>query len=164
MWLDLWNVQAFIVNIKWRSIHSDFHLNGQGRRTSSNNIWWKEVGDFVAWGQGIFVFDTLCSLKDDGRTIGITSCPTKEMVSDYLSKPLHDSLFQLHCNTQIGITLEQTDQYKLEYIAAKIAKAATFKMKTDHLSVWKDDYDQDIYIYLYIYISIYTYTYISIYI
>ena len=82
-------------------------------------------------------------------TIVVTYCPTKEMVSDYLSKPLQDSLFRIHHNTRMGITSEQADKYKLEYAAAKVAKA---KMASDHLSVWKDGYDQDIYIYIYIYI------------
>ena len=52
----------------------------------------------------------------------------------------------------MGITSEQVDQYKLEYVAVKAVKA---KMTSDHLSVWKDGYDQNIYIYVYIYIYIY---------
>ena len=83
-------------------------------------------------------------------TIVVTYYPTKEMISDYLLKPLQDSLFRLHRNTLTGITLELTDQYKLEYV---VAKAANVKMESDHLSVWKDGYDQYIYIYIYIYIN-----------
>ena len=65
-------------------------------------------------------------------TIVVTYYPTKEMISDNLSKLLQGSLFWIHCNTLMGITLEQADQYKLEYAAAKALKA---KMASDHLSV-----------------------------
>ena len=68
-------------------------------------------------------------LKDG--TIVVTYCPTKEMVSDYISKPLHGSLFCLHRNTLMGITSELADQYKMEYVAAKAAK---IKVTSDHLS------------------------------
>ena len=34
----------------------------------------------------------------------ISYCPTKEMVSDYLSNPLQGSLFCIHCNTIMGFT------------------------------------------------------------
>ena len=68
-------------------------------------------------------------LKDG--TITVEYCPTKEMVSDYLSKPLQGSLFRLHRNTLMGVTTELVDQYKLEYAAVKAANA---KMAKDHLS------------------------------
>ena len=42
---------------------------------------------------------------NDG-TIILTYCPTKEMVSNSLSKLLQGSLFQTHCNTLMGITLK----------------------------------------------------------
>ena len=42
---------------------------------------------------------------NDG-TIIVTYCPTKEMVSDYLSKPLQGSLFCAHRNKLMGITTE----------------------------------------------------------
>ena len=67
-------------------------------------------------------------LKDG--TIVITYCPTKEMASDYLSKPLQGSIFFLHYNTLIGITFELADQYNIEYVAAKA------KIASDHSSVW----------------------------
>ena len=59
---------------------------------------------------------------NDGIII-VTYSPTKEMVSDYLSKPLQGSLFQTNCNTLMGITSEKPDQYKLEYAAAKASRA-----------------------------------------
>ena len=56
---------------------------------------------------------------EDG-TIRVTYCPTaREMVSDYLSKPLQGSLFRTHRNTLMGITAELDIQYKLIYAKDK---------------------------------------------
>ena len=63
--------------------------------------------------------------------IVVTYCPTKEMVADYLSKPLQDSLFHLHWNTLMGITHDLADQFQMDYAAAKIARA---KLPNDYLS------------------------------
>ena len=59
---------------------------------------------------------------NDG-TIVVTYCPTKELVSDYLSKPLQGSLFQTHRNTLMGITPEQEIQYKIAYVNEKVLRA-----------------------------------------
>ena len=64
--------------------------------------------------------------------IEVTYCPTKEIVSDYLSKLLQGSLFQKHHNTLLGITPEQVDQYKLKYAVKKSLRS---KATSDHLSV-----------------------------
>ena len=42
----------------------------------------------------------------DKTVTAISYCPTKEMVSDYLSKPLQGSLFQIHRNSIMGLTEE----------------------------------------------------------
>ena len=55
---------------------------------------------------------------DDGTMIA-TYCPTKEMISDYLSKPLQGSMFQTHHNNLMGITLEQETKYKIAYANEK---------------------------------------------
>ena len=68
-------------------------------------------------------------------TIVVSYCPTKEMVTDYLSKPLLGSLFWLHRNTIMGLTPEMVDQYKLEYHKAKAEKAT---LVGDHLLKWRD--------------------------
>ena len=65
-------------------------------------------------------------------TIVVTCCPTKEMVSDYLSKPLQGSLFRAHHNTLMGITPELDIQYKLSYAKGKALRA---KEASNHLSV-----------------------------
>ena len=65
-------------------------------------------------------------------TIVVTYCPTKEMVSDYLSKPLQGNLFWVHCNTLMGITPAIDIQYKLLYAKNKVLMAEKAK---DHLSV-----------------------------
>ena len=62
-------------------------------------------------------------------TIVVTYCPTKEMVSGYLAKPLQGTLFRVHRNTLMGITPAIDIQYKLLY-----AKNKTLMAK-DHLSV-----------------------------
>ena len=49
------------------------------------------------------------------ETIVVMYCPTKEMVRDYLSKLLQESLFRTHRNALMGITSEQEIQYKLVY-------------------------------------------------
>ena len=64
-------------------------------------------------------------------TIAVTYCPTKEMIANYLSKPLQGSLFFLHRNTLMGITPELADQYQMEYAVSKVVKA---KLTHDHLS------------------------------
>ena len=74
-------------------------------------------------------FYTTERVKDG--TIVVTYCPTKEMVADYLSKPLQGSLLRLHNKSLMGITSEMADQFQIEYAAAKIAKV---KLTHDHLS------------------------------
>ena len=64
-------------------------------------------------------------------TIVVTYCPTKEMVADYLSKPLQGSLFCLHQNMIMGGTHDLVDQFQMDYVVAKIARA---KLPNDHLS------------------------------
>ena len=67
----------------------------------------------------------------DGTNV-VTYCPTMEMVSDYLSKPLQDSLFRVYCNVLMGITPAIDIQYKLLYEKNKVLMA---KKAKDHLSV-----------------------------
>ena len=88
-------------------------------------------------------------------TIVVTYCPTKEMVSAYLSKPLQGSLFRVHCNNLMGITSELDAQYKLSYAKEKVLRV---KAARDHLSVKNLPRSEYIIIYIYIYIYIYTYT------
>ena len=62
-------------------------------------------------------------------TITVVYCPTKEMLSDYLSKPLQGSLFRLHCNTLMGLTPALDIQYKLSYAkdkALRVQKAIDY--------------------------------------
>ena len=47
--------------------------------------------------------------------------PTKEMVSDYLTKPLNGTPFKSHCNTIMGLTKESNTYYKMQYENAKDA-------------------------------------------
>ena len=58
----------------------------------------------------------------DGSVV-ITYCPTKEMVSDYLTKPLQGSLFRTHRNGILGISSDDVIRYKMDYEAAKRAAA-----------------------------------------
>ena len=44
------------------------------------------------------------SLMDDNVINAVTYCPTKELVTDYLSKPLQGSLFRTHRNSILGIS------------------------------------------------------------
>ena len=62
----------------------------------------------------------------------VTYCPTKEMVSDYLSKLLQGSLFRTHCNTLIGISEADCITYKVAYAEQKALRA---KAIHDHLLV-----------------------------
>ena len=68
----------------------------------------------------------------EDQTIVVMYCSTKEMVSDYLSKPLQGSLFQTHCNTIMGILTAESIQYRLAYAKEKVLRA---KAASDHLSV-----------------------------
>ena len=64
-------------------------------------------------------------------TITITYCPTKEIVADYLSKPLQGNLFRLHRNTLMGLATNVATQYQTDYSVEKLARA---KLVSDHLS------------------------------
>ena len=68
---------------------------------------------------------------EDGTMI-VNCCPTKEMVSDYLSKPLQGSLFRTHRNTLMGISEADCITYKVAYAEQKALRA---KVILDHLSV-----------------------------
>ena len=69
--------------------------------------------------------------KSADGTITVAYCPTKEMTSDFLSKPLQGSLFRLHRNTIMGLTPEMVDDYSMHYMQAKADKAA---LVNDHSS------------------------------
>jgi hypothetical protein len=56
----------------------------------------------------------------DGR-IRVIYWPTKQMVSDYLTKPLQGSLFRTHHNSIMGHSEESIPKYRKEYSDAKIA-------------------------------------------
>ena len=90
----------------------------------------KRVCGQQAWNIHIRYFYTHKRVTDG--TIVVTYCPTKEMVSDYLSKLLQGSLFWVHRNTLMGITPAINIQYKLLYAKNKVLMA---KKANDHLSV-----------------------------
>jgi hypothetical protein len=48
-------------------------------------------------------------------------CPTKQMVSDYLTKPLQGSLFRTHRNSIMGHSEDSISRYRKEYYDAKSA-------------------------------------------
>jgi hypothetical protein len=50
--------------------------------------------------------------------------PTKQMVSDYLTKPLQGSLFRTHRNSIMGHTEESISKYRKAYSDAKQATAS----------------------------------------
>ena len=84
------------------------------------------------WTQNIHIRYFYAHERVNDGTIVITYCPTKEMVSDYLSKPLQGSLFRVHCNTLMGMTPAIDIQYKFLYAKNKVLMAQKTK---DHLSV-----------------------------
>ena len=59
--------------------------------------------------------------KINDGTVVVSYCPTKEMVSDYFTKPLQGSLFRQHRNAIMGITSADYDRYELGYKNAKEA-------------------------------------------
>ena len=59
------------------------------------------------------------------RMVVVLYSPTKEIVSNYLSKPLQGFLFRLHRNAIMRITSADYDQYKMEYAFTKAAKKET---------------------------------------
>ena len=65
-------------------------------------------------------------------TMIVTYCPTKEIVCDYLSKPLQGSLFRTHRNTIMGISEADCITYKVVYVEQKALRAKAIR---DHLSV-----------------------------
>ena len=55
------------------------------------------------------------------RDVVIVYHPTKEMISDYLTKPLNGTPFKSHRNTIMGLTKESNTYYKIQYENAKDA-------------------------------------------
>jgi hypothetical protein len=53
-------------------------------------------------------------------SVRIVYCPTKEMVSDYLTKPLQGSLFRVHRNSIMGVSEDSLSRYKEEYLQSKV--------------------------------------------
>ena len=68
---------------------------------------------------------------EDG-TIVVRYCPTKKMVSDYLSKLLQGILFRTHRNTFMGILEADYITYKVAYAEQKALRATA---ASDHLLV-----------------------------
>ena len=66
----------------------------------------------------------------DKTLTGISYCPTKEMVSDYLSKLLQGSLFCTHCNVIMGIDkqdeAESFNVYKIQLACRKPSGCVCF--------------------------------------
>jgi hypothetical protein len=52
-------------------------------------------------------------------SVRIVYCPTKEMVSDYLTKPLQGSLFRTHRNSIMGVSEDSLSRYHEEYVRSK---------------------------------------------
>ena len=59
--------------------------------------------------------------KINDGTVVMSYCPTKEMVSDYFTKPLQGSLFRLHRNAIMGVSQADYDWYEDQYKEAKKA-------------------------------------------
>jgi hypothetical protein len=59
--------------------------------------------------------------KINDGTVVMSYCPTKEMVSDYFTKPLQGSLFRLHRNAIMGVSQADYDWYADQYKKAKKA-------------------------------------------
>jgi hypothetical protein len=59
--------------------------------------------------------------KINDGTVVVTYCPTKEMISDYFTKPLQGSLFRQHQNAIMGVSQAEYDIYLVEYNKAKEA-------------------------------------------
>jgi hypothetical protein len=51
--------------------------------------------------------------------VRIVLCPTKEMVSDYLTKPLQGSLFRTHRNSIMGVSENELSCYQDVYVQMK---------------------------------------------
>jgi hypothetical protein len=57
--------------------------------------------------------------KVKNEDMHIVYCPTKEMVSDYLTKPLQGSLFRTHRNSIMGVSEKELSRYQDEYVKMK---------------------------------------------
>jgi hypothetical protein len=62
-------------------------------------------------------FDVTSKVKKGD--VRIVYCPTKEMVSDYLTKPLQGSLFRTHRNSIMGVSENELSRYQDEYVQMK---------------------------------------------
>ena len=65
--------------------------------------------------------------KINDGTVVVSYCPTKEMISDYFTKPLQGSLFRQHRNAIMGVSQADYDAYEMNYKAAKIATKLKLK-------------------------------------
>jgi hypothetical protein len=59
--------------------------------------------------------------KINDGTVVMSYCPTKEMISDYFTKPLQGSLFRQHRNAIMGVSQADYNRYLIDYKAAKKA-------------------------------------------
>ena len=82
-------------NILLQDNTSVIQLEWYGKRSSTKHTRHINI-------QYFYITDKL----QDKTVTAISYCPTKEMVSDYLSKPLQGSLFRIHRNSIIGLTEE----------------------------------------------------------
>jgi hypothetical protein len=55
------------------------------------------------------------------KAVRVVYCPTKEMVSDYLTKPLQGSLFRTHSNSIMGLSEDSLSHYQDGYLLSKEA-------------------------------------------
>ena len=68
----------------------------------------------------IFIRYFYCKyILDKKVTNAVTYCPTKELVSDFISKPLIGSLFRTHRNLIMGVTEANISLHQQEYQKAK---------------------------------------------
>jgi hypothetical protein len=72
-------------------------------------------------------FYVTSKIKDG--SIRVIYHPTKQMVSDYLTKPLQGSLFRTHCNSIMGHTEDSISLYRTAYTNAKEASGSGIQIE-----------------------------------
>ena len=96
-------------NIVLQDNISSIHLEKNGKRSSGKQT------------RHIYIRYFYVTSKVKNGEISITYCPTKEMVSDFLTKPLQGSLFRLHRNSIMGVSDGDLIRYQQDYEEAKRA-------------------------------------------
>jgi hypothetical protein len=119
-WIQLF-VEQQIISINedsvLRTIGSDVVIQQDNTSTIQLEVNGQASSTKRTWHINIRYFYITSKIKEG--SIRVIYHPTKQMVSDYLTKPLQGSLFRTHRNSIMGHSEDSISRYREEYNEAK---------------------------------------------